>query len=85
MRSFSEKTLIPVSLVIVLLGGSGWLTQLYFTQVAQAQVLSEVKDSLNELQKTYSSDRYSQQTEILEKLHGIERRLTRIESRLGID
>jgi len=39
----NEKTLLPVSLVIVLIGGTTWLTTLHAEVRAQEKVLQEIK------------------------------------------
>ena len=39
----TEKTLVPISLVITIIGGVVWLTTLWARTEAQAQALIEVK------------------------------------------
>lgn len=48
----TESTLLPISLVITLLGGGGFVTYIYYQTVANAKELSELKvkqDMLTEI------------------------------------
>lgn len=48
-NKITEKTLVPLSLVIALIGGTTWLTQLHFQQQANAATLVELKTEQKEL------------------------------------
>ncbi len=63
LAKLTEKTLVPVSLVIVLLGGMAWLTNVY-------SVASEAAKNADAALKAAQS---------------IDRRLSRIEGKLGIE
>jgi len=71
MRLFkiSEETLLPISLVIVLVGGVFWLSSAYSQITANAADIADIKDERVELTTVISR---------------IDRRLSRIEGRLKI-
>lgn len=68
IKSISEKTLLPISLVITLSGGVFWLTNIYSKQEANAQELSSLKNKMD-----------SKQEKIDILLSDILQRVTRIE------
>lgn len=71
MKAITEKTLIPLSLVMTLIGGVFWLTSIYFEAKAANSSITEIKQK---------QDSYT------ETLNSIDKRLSRIEgflSRLG--
>lgn len=45
----TEKTLVPLSLVVSLIGGTTWLTQLHFNQQANAAAIVELRTEQKEL------------------------------------
>ena len=69
MNKITENTLIPVSLVILLLGGIVWLTSIY----AQASQAAEAVKALTFKQEDYNR-----------LIENIDRRLSRIEGKLGV-
>lgn len=44
MKEITERTLVPLSLVITLVGGVSWLTTIHAQGQANAEVLVEVKN-----------------------------------------
>ena len=65
----NEKTLLPISLVVILLGGVFWLSTVF----AQVRVNADRLKELREDQKLY-----------LKTVQKIDRRLSNIEGGLGI-
>lgn len=65
----SEKTLIPISLVIVLVGGVFWLTTIYWRGISTAEAVLRVE---------------SKQDLYLKEVQEINARLTTIEATLGV-
>lgn len=70
MLAVSEKTLLPLSLVIGIMGGSSWLTTIYVQNKAHAGMIEEIK---------VRQDAYTQ------TLQKIDARLSRIEGKLGLN
>lgn len=70
MKTFTEGTFIPVSLVIVAMGGMMWLTTLYAKTEANALTLTKIEQK---------QDAYNQSMEL------IIRKLTRIEGKLNLE
>lgn len=68
IKSVTEKTLIPLSLVITISGGVFWLTNIYSKQEANAQELIQLKNKFE-----------SKQERIDDLLSDILQRVTRIE------
>jgi len=68
MKTITENTLIPISLVIVFLGGVMWLSLLY----AKSENVSLTVIRIEETQKTYTLN-----------LQEINSRLSRIEGQLS--
>lgn len=69
MKAVTEGTFIPVSLVIVFMGGVVWLTTLY----AKAEATALALQKLEQKQEQYNQN-----------LEHIIRKLSRIEGKLGI-
>ena len=69
VREISEKTLIPVSLVVSLLGATAWLTAIHIETRAQAEQLVTLQRTVDDYSKVMGS---------------IDTRLARIEGRLGV-
>lgn len=69
VKKITEKTLLPVSLVIVLIGGVVWLTTL-------KSDADQLKQQIQLLQ--------SKQDQYLEEIQSVNTRLSRIEGKLGI-
>ena len=67
----SEKTLIPISLVITIIGGVVWLTTLWFRTEAQAQNIAEVKAE----QKSLVREVQDNNKEVMKKLIELEVKL----------
>lgn len=76
MKSITEQTLIPISLVITGLGGVGWLTTMHANVSANTAVISQIKAEQRDQEKV--------QNEILRSLARIDERLNRIEHALKI-
>ena len=72
MNKISEKTLIPLSLLSAIVGGVIWLTTIFDQGRANAQVISEIKDGIEELNE-----------KIYIQLQSINTRLSRIEGKLS--
>lgn len=72
-KIINEKTLLPISLVIIIIGASVWLTNIYFLSRANAKVISKID------KKQVSDINHLNQT-LLE----ISTRLARIEGALNI-
>lgn len=70
MSTITKNTGISISLAISLLGGVFWLSSIYYQASSNAQDISEIKKS---------HDMY------LQNARDINKRLGRIEGRLGID
>lgn len=51
MKSITESTLVPISLVISLLGGSGFITYVYFQTEANAKAILEIQGKQNSLEE----------------------------------
>lgn len=66
----TEKTLIPLSLVITLSGGIYWFTATYFQSVANAKDIAELK---------------SDNRGVTEIMRSVDTRLSRIEGKLGVN
>lgn len=69
MGKITEGTLVPISLVIVLVGGIFWLTQLYFTTQSNASTIEKMQIQSEKIDQSLS--------EILERLARIEERIKR--------
>lgn len=69
VRAVTEGTLLPISLVIVFMGGVVWLTTLYAKTEANAAALQKIE---------FKQDQY------LQNLEKILQKLNRIEGKLGI-
>lgn len=69
MKEITEKTLIPISFIAVAAGAIFWLTSLY----------SEVKANAKELAQITA-----QQVDYVSTVQMIDRRLSRIEGKIGI-
>lgn len=69
MRILSEKTVVPIGFVLVFLGGCFWLSRVWFTVEASAEVTKKLS---------------AEQREHIEALQKIDRRLSRIEGQLGV-
>lgn len=78
----TSKTLVPISLVISLIGGGGWLTQIYSTTEATAKTLAEVRHDLKELREDHVGYKIENNDKIYRALVNIEKRLTAIETKL---
>jgi len=78
----TEKTLVPISLVVSLFGGAGWLTQMHYTSAATAKTVEDVRVDLNLLQDNLVSYKLDNQEKLFKILSSIETRLSRIESKL---
>ena len=63
------KTMVPISLVISLLGGGGWLTTVHSTVQQNAKAIEKIEAA---------------KTEEVQLLRRINERLSRIEGKLGI-
>ena len=70
MTKITEKTYVSLGLVIVIIGGIGWLTSIYWKTESNASELIK----------------YSEKYEKLEiVLQSMDRRLSRIEGKLGVN
>lgn len=70
MVAITGKTMVPISLVISLIGGSGWMTKVHSTVEKNTAQISEVKEK---------------EEETLKVLREINTRLSRIEGRLEVE
>lgn len=73
MKLITENTAIPISLLLVILGGAAWLTSIYFTGQANSAQIQELK-----------SDQSQEFLRLNQSLEDIRERLSRIEGRLDI-
>jgi hypothetical protein len=48
IKSITESTLLPISLVITLIGGVVWLSTIWYKADANAYAINEVKQSIKE-------------------------------------
>jgi hypothetical protein len=69
MKEITEKTLIPISLVVVIIGGVAWFTSLY----SKAASLETSLDDVKRTQESY-----------IQYMQRIDHRLSRIEGKLGV-
>lgn len=69
MRSITERTMLPLSLIISLGGGIAWFTSLYSLSESNSERIAE----LTKKQEYY-----------LQFIQTIDRRLSRIEGKLGV-
>jgi len=65
---FSESTLLPVSLVIAVIGGAGWLTMVYANGEANSVEIAELKIT----QQKFTDKVSDKLDEILERVTRIE-------------
>lgn len=47
VNKITKATLVPVSLVVSLLGGSGWLTKQYYMSEANAKAIEKINEKLD--------------------------------------
>lgn len=73
MSAITGKTMVPISLVVSLLGGGGWLTKVHSTVERNAVAIQEMKTELK--------DQESDKTRLLREINT---RLSRIEGKLGV-
>lgn len=73
LSSITSKTMVPISLVVSLLGGGGWLTKVHSTVEKNAVAISEIKQELKEKEED--------KTRLLREINT---RLSRIEGKLGV-
>lgn len=71
MNVISEKTLVPLSLIAVLVGGIAWLTDMHFTSRANAKDIQEIKIDYKGLS-----------TKLYDKVDEINKQLTEIKVEL---
>ncbi len=71
MKAITEKTLVPISLVVVLIGGIIWLTQIYTTANANSDNIRDIKRMEFRYRKM-----------LFDRLNSIDRRLAVIEGSL---
>lgn len=64
MERITERTLIPISLVTIVMGGIFWLSAMWFRTEASAQDVSRLKQDVNNLN-----------TEVIDRLARIETKL----------
>lgn len=64
LQKFTENTLVPVSMVIALIGGIGWLTMVYANGVSNTEKVASLE---------------TKSEKVTEKLDDIIQRLIRIE------
>lgn len=71
METISEKTLVPISLIVAIggsfLGGVAWLTALWFQSDANAYAIVEIKKDQKEIR-----------LEIREDLHRLEKKVDKL-------
>lgn len=48
IKSVTESTLIPISLVVILFGGVFWLSSIWFKADASAYAVTEIKKEIKE-------------------------------------
>lgn len=77
INKITENTLLPVSLVVILVGGVFWLTTLYNQTVSNAQDISAIETKQDLLTKELTE----KQSLILDRLSRIEGRLENIQHR----
>lgn len=73
MTVLNEKTLVPISLVITIIGGVVWLTTLWFRTEAFASEISDIKSE----QRSVVSEVRENNKEVMKKLIELEIRLGR--------
>ena len=73
ISKITELTLLPISLVIVIIGGVVWLTQIYALANSNKTSVVEIKDRQESVYNRLDSN-----------LNSIDRRLSRIEGKLNI-
>ena len=66
MTTISEKTKVPLSFVLVLLGGGGWLAKISFAEDQNEKNLSALSSSVKELQTSVMVDLRDQAANISE-------------------
>lgn len=76
-KAISEKTRITVGLVVMLLGFSAWLTQIYFQGTANAEAIRtlEAKQDKVDTMQTDIAVIKAQLSEVARKLDARERRM----------
>lgn len=78
VSAITNKTLVPISLVATLLGGSGWLTKQHITTEENSRKISEIRAEVK-IVKVQSEDRL---IEILTRLERISNSVSKIEGKL---
>jgi hypothetical protein len=80
MKAITENTFIPISLMIILLGGSAFVTTVYNKTEANANEVLVMHAEIKEDQKQYLED----QRQYVKNHAKIMQQLARIQERLGI-
>ena len=70
----AEKPMLSVGLVVILLGGAAWLTELYFKTDANAEAINEMRITVE-----------TKQNRAEDFMRSIDSRLSRIEGALDIE
>lgn len=78
----NEKTLVPVSLLIVIIGGIVWLTQIFTQSQANAIGIKELKQVVREEVSDIRGANVETNRAIVEQLRTMNTRLGRIEGKL---
>lgn len=77
ISKITENTLLPISLVVVLIGGVFWLTSIYNQTVANAQDILNIQETQDIMIEKLTE----KQTLMLDRLSRIEGRLENIQHR----
>lgn len=81
LARISESTVVPISFVIIIIGGVLWLGDMHSTVTASAAEITSVKKQTELTIEMY----YHGQLETIDKLNKIDSRLSRIEGKLEQD
>ncbi len=73
MKTITENTLVPISLVIAIGGGIFWLTEIYFNGQANANSITDIKQNQEKFIEDVSKD-----------VAQIKKSLNRIEGKLDV-
>ena len=79
LKKLTGKTLVPVSLVVTMLGGSGWLTNQHYMAAANAEQIRELKIDLD----AYKKNQDTRWREVQKSLNKIAGALGEISGRLN--
>lgn len=78
MKAITENTLLPLGLVIAIIGGVGWLTNMHYIGTSNAAEIVGLKEIASEQMKMM----LSKQDETMKAIHRIEERTSIIETKI---